>query len=209
MAKAIGISETDLAKELRSGKTIAQVAKAHGVTTQKVIDALVTDAKAKLAAAVKAGRLTQAQADRIQTELTSASRTWSTARSPSRPSATIPAPAGRWPRIRRPARPVDGKASVAKAIGISETDLAKELRSGKTIAQVAKAHGVTTQKVIDALVADAKAKLAAAVKAGRLTQAQADRIQTGLTKRITTWSTARSPSAPSASSRAGVRPLHR
>lgn len=78
-----------------------------------------------------------------------------------------------------------GGASIAKAIGISESDLTTALRSGKTIAQVAKAHGVATQKVIDALVTDGKTKVAAAVKAGRLTQAQADKIQAGLTQHVT------------------------
>jgi len=78
-----------------------------------------------------------------------------------------------------------GGAAAAKAIGISESDLTTSLRSGKTIAQIAKAHGVATQKVIDALVADGKTKIAAAVKAGRLTQAEADKIQADLTKRVT------------------------
>ena len=94
-------------------------------------------------------------------------------------------------------------------IGISETDLATQLRAGKTIAQIAKAHGVTTQKVIDALVADAKAKLAAAVKAGRLTQAQADRLQTGLTKGITGLVNGTFPKPPFGAHRGqGFGPLH-
>ena len=104
---------------------------------------------------------------------------------------------------------VDGKAAVAKAIGISETELTTQLRSGKTIAQIAKAHGVTTQKVIDALVTDAKAKLAAAVKAGRLTQAQADRLQTGLTKGITNLVNGTFPKRPFGDHRGpGFGPLH-
>src|SRR5205823_2511598 len=47
----------------------------------------------------------------------------------------------------------------ATAIGITEDQLRTELKAGKTIAQVAQAHNVDVQKVIDALVADAKAKL--------------------------------------------------
>ncbi len=42
------------------------------------------------------------------------------------------------------------------------------------MAAVAKAHNVDVQKVIDALVADSQSELAAAVKAGTITQAQAD-----------------------------------
>ncbi len=50
---------------------------------------------------------------------------------------------------------------------------------------MAKAHNVAVQTVIDALVADGKTELADAVKAGRLTQAQADAEAANLTQRVT------------------------
>jgi hypothetical protein len=79
-----------------------------------------------------------------------------------------------------------GDASVvAKAIGMTEADLKTALSSGQTIAAVAKAHNVSVQVVIDALVADEKTELAAAVKAGTITQAQADARTTNLVQRIT------------------------
>src|SRR5258706_11387834 len=68
-------------------------------------------------------------------------------------------------------------AIAAKAIGISEADLTTALDKGQTIAAVAKAHKVDPQKVIDALKADKLAELAAAVKAGTLTQSQADALK--------------------------------
>ena len=74
---------------------------------------------------------------------------------------------------------------VAKAIGISEADLQTALQGGQTVADVAKAHNVNLQVVIDALVADGQAELDAAVKAGTLTQAQADAEKTDLTQRAT------------------------
>ena len=43
---------------------------------------------------------------------------------------------------------------VAKAIGITETELNTALQGGQSVAAVAKAHNVDVQKVIDALVAD-------------------------------------------------------
>ncbi|MDQ6615868.1 MAG: hypothetical protein M3083_14305, partial [Actinomycetota bacterium] len=58
----------------------------------------------------------------------------------------------------------------AKAIGIPEADLSTALASGQSLAAVAKAHSVDPQKVIDALVADARSELAAAVSGGKLTQ---------------------------------------
>jgi len=64
--------------------------------------------------------------------------------------------------------------TAADAIGISREDLLTQLGDGKSIAQVAQSKDVDVQKVIDAMVADAKEHLADAVRSGRLTQAQAD-----------------------------------
>jgi hypothetical protein len=80
---------------------------------------------------------------------------------------------------------VSDTSVAAAAIGISEADLTTALTSGQTIAAVAKAHNVDVQKVIDALVADGQSELAAAVKAGTLTQAQADAQQAEVTQRAT------------------------
>jgi len=73
----------------------------------------------------------------------------------------------------------------AKAIGITEADLTTALDGGQTMAAVAKAHTVDPQKVIDALVADGQSELAAAVKAGTMTQAQADAEKAEVTQRAT------------------------
>ena len=83
------------------------------------------------------------------------------------------------------AEEVSDTSVIAKAIGITESALITELQAGKTPAQVATAHGVTVQKVIDALVADGVSELAADVKAGRLTQAQADSMKAQVTQRAT------------------------
>ena len=80
---------------------------------------------------------------------------------------------------------VSDTSVIAKAIGITEAQLLTELNAGKTPAQVATAHGVATQKVIDALVRDGLDELAADVKAGSLSQAQADARKAHVTQRAT------------------------
>jgi len=80
---------------------------------------------------------------------------------------------------------VSDTSVVAKAIGMSEADLKTALQGGQTVAQVAKAHDVEAQKVIDALVQDGLDELAAEVKAGTITQAQADSMKAGVTQRAT------------------------
>ena len=69
---------------------------------------------------------------------------------------------------------VSDASVAAKAIGITESELSSALSAGQTIADVAKAHSVDVQTVIDALVADKKDEIAAALKAGTITQTQAD-----------------------------------
>lgn len=53
----------------------------------------------------------------------------------------------------------EGLEAAAEALGITKADLLTALKDGKSIAQVAEDQGVDVQTVIDALVADATARL--------------------------------------------------
>jgi hypothetical protein len=80
---------------------------------------------------------------------------------------------------------VSDASVAAKAIGITEAELNTAVAGGQTIADVAKAHSVDVQTVIDALVQDQKDEVAAAVKAGMITQAQADQKLANVTAFVT------------------------
>ena len=114
-----------------------------------------------LAPLVTDGTLTQAQADKVITAIESA------------------APA----RGRR-----GGKRAelVASTIGITVEELRTELGTTKSVADVAQAHNVDVQKVIDALVADATKHIDQAVTDGKLTAARAATEKSTLVDRITT-----------------------
>ena len=77
-----------------------------------------------------------------------------------------------------------GLDAAAKNLGLTEAKLRTEIESGKTLAQVAKAQDKSVDGLIAALKADAKQKLDAAVKAGRLTQAQETRMLADLDQRL-------------------------
>ena len=68
-AETIGIPRADLVQALRDGQSIAQVAEAHGVSAQTVIDAIVQAGSAKADEAVAAGKITQQRADAIKARL--------------------------------------------------------------------------------------------------------------------------------------------
>jgi hypothetical protein len=67
-------------------------------------------------------------------------------------------------RPRRPHPRLEVLRQAADALGMTPAELRTELQSGKSIADVAKEKGVDEQKVIDAIVSDATAKLQAEIQ---------------------------------------------
>jgi hypothetical protein len=109
---------------------------------------------------------------------------------PSTPTTTAPAPdAGTGtakaahPRLR--AALGKGIKDAAGVIGITPKDLLQAYRDGQSVAEVAQAHGVDPQTVIDKLVADADSKIDQALTNGTITQDQADKAKAKLPDRVT------------------------
>lgn len=174
-AAAIGISDDELRNQLRDGKTIAAVATEKGVAVEKVVAAMAEEAKTRTAKAVTDGKITQAQADERLAGLTE--------RLTARVNRAKPAD-GEGGGRRHEARKA-GLSAAAMALGLTEDELRAQLQDGKTIAAVASDKGVAVEKVIAAMVDEAKARLATAVTEGKLTQAQADKLTAELSDRIT------------------------
>jgi hypothetical protein len=80
----------------------------------------------------------------------------------------------------------EGLGAAATALGMDAQELKDALKGGQTLAQVAESKGVDVQVVIDALVAEATARIDAALAAGRIDAARADELKSNLTDRITT-----------------------
>jgi hypothetical protein len=71
-------------------------------------------------------------------------------------------------------------------LGISQAQLFTDIRSGKTLGQIANStSGKSASGLIDAMVAAQKSELDSAVKSGRITQAMADQIEANLKTRVT------------------------
>lgn len=75
--------------------------------------------------------------------------------------------------------------TAADTIGIQPKDLVTELRSGKSVADVANEHNVDPQKVVDAIVAKIDAKLDEAVTNGKITQERADELKAKAPEKVT------------------------
>jgi D-Tyr-tRNAtyr deacylase len=170
-AKAIGVSTDTLQNDLKNGQTIAQVAKSKNVAVKTVIDAMVAAAKKQLAD--QEAQLESHLTDMITNEVNG------TFHRPDAPSGE------NGPHRGFGFRGGFGLDAAAKAIGVSTDTLLNDIKNGQTIAQVAKSKNVSTQKVIDAMVASAKQQLAAQVKAGHLSSDMEKKIESQLTKMIT------------------------
>jgi hypothetical protein len=146
-------------------------ASAATATTQAVTDR-VTAIKNALAGLVKDGTLTQAQADKVATTVDGAL--------PRGGSGGF----GRHGGLGRHGGRGD-LDTAASVLGMTRDELRTALESGKTLAQVAQGKNISQATLIDKLVAAEKTRIAAEVKAGRLTQAQVDSLTADLTARVT------------------------
>ncbi len=150
------------------------VASRLNVSPQKLTSALEGALIDQLNAAVKAGRLTQARANRIEQRIRQgrfplfrfrAGRAFG----PRGPLAPF-GPLG-------PLGARGGLLSIAASyIGVTEQQLLGQLGDGKSLAQIASAHGKTAAGLESALTADLRSKLDRARAAGRITQAQEQRL---------------------------------
>ena len=75
-------------------------------------------------------------------------------------------------------------AAAATYLGLTQAELRTELESGKTPAQIAKAQNRSVDGLKKALAAEMRTKLDAAVKAGRLTEAQAAEMQARMAEHL-------------------------
>ncbi len=169
-AKTIGVTPADLAKELKAGKSVADVATEHNVQPQNVIDALVHAADQKIETAETAGKITAEQASKLEAKVPTLVTKLVNAQ---HPGAIVHA------KFRQDLRRFRKEAVqlAAKTIGIPPADLVKELKAGKSVADVATEHNVQPQTVIDALVQAADQKIEAAKTAGKITAEQASKLE--------------------------------
>ena len=174
---AVATTTSDDAKQ-REDAVLADAAKRLDVQPSELRDALSQAEDAQLDADVKAGRLTQEQADAIKqhrdeegTVLGGGGPRWHGA-GPGRHDDHGPGFGFRH----RGGGPIELFDAAAKALGISRDELTDRLRDGKSLAEIAKAEGKSLDDVRDAVKAKLKARFDKAVEDGHLTREQADEM---------------------------------
>jgi hypothetical protein len=168
----LGLTAAQLRSELRSGRTLAEVAGSlKGRTTGGLIDAILAARRATLQAAVARG------------ELSGADERASLATLRGRVSGRVDRVGGYGPG--GGVSGVPDLISAARYLGVPTVRLREQLLAGRTLARVASAtEGKSAGGLIAALITDRRARLAAAVAAGRLTGARERALLAGLGRRV-------------------------
>jgi hypothetical protein len=158
IASYLGLTPAELRAQLRSGKTLAQIALAQGKTVAGLEDAIYADVQAHLDRAVAIGELNGTQEQAMLAQLKAH-------------LDDIVNHASPGPGMLGQKRPAFGRA-VASYLGITAAELRTQLRAGKSLAQIATAQGKSVDGLKAAILAAAKAKLDRAVTSDRLTTTQ-------------------------------------
>jgi hypothetical protein len=149
------------------------VARHLGISRQKLDDATKAAAIDQVDAQLKAGRITQAQADELKKRIQDGDiPPLAGLRGPG-PGFGFGGPGLPGPGLLK-AGISDSLAAAAKYLGLSESDLRDQLQDGKSLADVAKAQNKDVNGLKDAILAAAKSDLDKAVSDKRITQSQAD-----------------------------------
>jgi len=162
-----------------SQAVVNDAAQQLGVTPGALTSALKKALENRVDAAVAAGRITKAQGEELKQRIKS----------------------GELPLFGAPGLGMHhmfgmlghGLDAAASYLGLTEDQLRTQLENGKTLADVAKAQNKSVDGLVDAIVADAKQHLDAAVKAGRITQKQEDSILRDIETRTTDFVNGKAP----------------
>jgi DNA-binding CsgD family transcriptional regulator len=170
-ATALGMTEAELKTELQAGKSIADVAKAKNIDLDTVIAKLTAAFKAHLDEEVASGKHTQAEADAKLAEFST--RVTTMVNAPGLPMRG--GKGGHGPGGKGGHGPQKfATAQLATTLKLTEAELQTQLKSGKTIKQIADAQNVDIADVKTTLTAAFKAHLDEEVASGEHTQAEAD-----------------------------------
>jgi polyhydroxyalkanoate synthesis regulator phasin len=168
-----------------------------GVTTDQLSAAMKQARIDLINQAVAEGKLDQERANRMIQAIQSG-------QGPGQPGMGQRGQQGPGHGLRGPGVPPGGQA-VADLLGLTPEQLRTELQSGKSLAQIAEAKGVSRDTLKAKILETQKARLDAAVAAGRMTAEQAQQASARLSANIdrmldATPGQRRSPRAPGAGS---------
>lgn len=175
VAKLLGMDADALKMELNNGKSLAEIAQSKGVSKEDLTAKLLAIAQVRTDEAVKSGKLTAEKAVSIKENM----------------KAKITAAIDKKHDGSRKGRdgfkglPVQKYFSQAAAlVGLQPQELKSELKSGKSLVEIAQAKGIPQEQLKAQVLETAQKEIASLVEQGKLTQEKADLIKKQMEQRI-------------------------
>lgn len=170
IAQILGLDSQSFGQELKSGKTLAQIAAAKGIDANTLTQKLQSALNDRIDKAVASGKLTADKAEQIKAK---------------EDSEIIQ-------KINQPWTGEKGKCGFDKGmgqtlqsvLGLNATQLKEQFKSGKTLAQIAVDKGISKAALSAKLQAAMESKIDQAVTHKKLTSDQAAQIKAKLPERI-------------------------
>ena len=177
IAEALGMTTEEFHESRGAGQSIADIAAAQGVDISVVEQAILSDIQEHITAGVAEGDIPQDEAD---AKLADAEEriTEMVNRVPGE---------GESDRESGPLQPRGPRSAdtIAETLGLTVDELQAARAAGQSVADVAAAQGVDVDTVVQAIVDDVEAHLAAEVAEGDITQEEADAKLAGAEEHVT------------------------
>lgn len=159
-ASYLGVDAATVRRRMRSGETLAEIAESTpGHSSRGLLRAMLAGKAAELEKQGLSPAQVRAKESQLRTRLRA--------------------------QLRRRRRVGGSLAAASSYLGISQAQLRSQLRSGRTLAQIAAAHGHSPAALVDGIVKLRRARLEAAVKAGQITAADERLALRQLRRRVT------------------------
>jgi len=194
-ADKLGLTVDDVTARIKAGETYAKIAESKGITADKLPAFMQDVCSQAIDAAVKAGTLTQAQADAMKTRMQN--NDWDEMWGGKGMMGLTPKTDQNWNGMPGKGGMMDKGGmrgfddgwmhtdlikAFADKLGLTVDDVTARLKAGETFAKIAESKGITGDAYTTLMKDLQTAVIDAAVKAGTLTQAQADAMKAMLDK---------------------------
>lgn len=167
LLKLLNLDAEKLQEQLQAGKSLKEIAEAQGVDVDDVISLLTKQHEERIAELVENGKLTQEQADERSEKLADMIKNMVESTHQGRMGFHI-------------GFKLDENEDLLKLLNLEADELKEQLQNGKSLKEIAEAQGVNADDLISLLTEQREEQLAAAVKDGKLTQEQADKMKENL-----------------------------
>jgi lambda repressor-like predicted transcriptional regulator len=143
-AQILGIEKAALTDQLKSGKSIVDIAKEKGISETTLLEKIMAGRSAKLEEAVQGGKLTRERADTIKTKMQShlaqqLKHKGLFEEEPGHPHSQ---------HKRGDMIPHLGPEKLSGMLGMSKDELVAQLKTGKSLAEIAAEKGISKDELI-------------------------------------------------------------